>query len=116
MWPVCTVGVQIPGPAVWVREDGCGKGAKSGLPSAPQDDNNGGCFLCVWKTYSSFVSVTVTGSLEIKGLEDAHNKQEEAELGCSFCVSWARLGSILSPTQIPASNVPITFFVIFTER
>lgn len=91
MWPVCTVGVQIPDQAVWVGEDGCGKGAKSGLPSAPQDDNNGGCFLCICKTYSSFVSITVTGSLEIKGLEDAHNKQVEAELGCSLSVSWARL-------------------------
>ena len=53
MRPACTVGVPTPGPGAWVGEDGCEKGGKSGLPSAPQDDTNEGCFLCIHKTHSS---------------------------------------------------------------
>ena len=60
-------------------------------------------FCASTKHIQVLASVPVTGSLEIKGLEDAHIKQEEAELGCSLSGSWARLGSILS--SYPDSSI-----------
>ena len=56
-------------------------------------------FCASAKYIQVLASVTVTGSLEIKGLVGAHIKQEEAELGRSLSGSWARLGvyTITSP-------------------
>lgn len=68
-----------------------------GFPVPPRTTPMEAAFCASGKRIQVLTSVTVTGSLEIEGREDAHIKQEMAELGCSLSVSWARLGSILSP-------------------
>lgn len=74
-----------------------------GFPVPPRTTPMKAAFCASTKHIQVLASVTVTGSLELKGLEDAHIKQEEAELGCSLSGSWARLGSILS--SYPDSSI-----------
>lgn len=57
-----------------------------GFPVSPRTTPVEAAFCASGKHIQVLASVTVTGSLEIEGREDAHIKQEMAELGCSLCL------------------------------